>query len=205
MPNRRPSTASDGSDDEAEAVDGRLFGMQPDDPEVGEVDVEGGERTAAAGRADEDWDGAGLCDCSVADVAVDYNLPIEFVIDVMSVYGVRLPIHPGDSIRERLTTEEIERMLELITSFDSMDLSDRYSDQTIAELAEDYDVDVDRIVSACEAEGIHLPVGRDTRLQLSREDRVLDIARGRASVGGHEYPPLLQGLIVGETFRAPLT
>lgn len=147
---------------------------------------------------DDEWSGAGISDCSVADVAVDYNIPVELVIDIMSVYGVELPITPSDSVRERLATDEIERMLELITSFDCMDLSDRYSDQTIAELADEYDTDVNAIVTACVTENIHLTLGLATRLQLTREDRVLAIARGRALPGGFEYPPLLHGLVVGD-------
>jgi hypothetical protein len=175
-------------------------------------DIQGGASEMVRGRGDtgrlsaaeevgidpEDWKGAGILDCSVSDVADDYNVPVELVADIMLVYGVQLPIKPYDDIRDRLTMEEIERMLELITSFDAMDLSDRYSDQTITELAEDYDVDVDAIVFACEAEGVFLIFGKDTRLQLSREDRILDIARGRASPGGHEYPSLLHGLVVGD-------
>lgn len=169
--------------------------------ELEEASANGSARVSAADAVDvdeEDWIGAGILDCTVADVAVDYNIPLEMVSDVMLVYGVKPPIKPHDDVRERLTMEEIERMLELITSFDAMDLSDRYSDHTIADLAEDYDVDVAAILHACELEGVFLVSGQDTRLQLSREDRILDIARGRANAGGHEYPSLLHGLVVGE-------
>lgn len=176
---------------------------QPRDEGVAkdEFNADGSVRVSAAdavGVDEEDWVGAGILDCSVADVAVDYNIPLEMVSDIMVVYGVRLPIKRHDDIRERMTSEEIERMLELITSFDAMDLSDRYSDHTINDLAEDYDVDVDSILYACEMEGVFLISGKDTRLQLSREDRILDIARGRATSGGHEYPSLLHGLVVGD-------
>lgn len=187
---------------EPERVDSkRAAQVQYERGDPKEFAADGSARVSAADAVEvdeEEWIGAGILDCSVADVAIDYNIPVEMVSDIMLVYGVKLPIRPYDEIRERLTTEEIERMLELITSFDAMDLSDRYSDHTIADLAEDYDVEVDAILHACELEGVFLVSGQDTRLQLSREDRILDIARGRASSGGHEYPSLLHGLVVGE-------
>lgn len=176
----------------------RDVGEGVEDAEDEEDEVGAGAKIPVTELVDDVWSGSGITDCSVEDVAVDYNIPVELVIDVMVVYGVELPITPTDSIRGRLTTDEIERMLELITSFDSMDLSDRYSDQTVAELAEEYDVDVDAVLTACVTENIHLALGLATRLQLTREDRILDIARGRAVAGGYEYPPLLHGLVVGD-------
>lgn len=146
------------------------------------------------GTIAEDWEGEGILDCTVEDVAVDYNIPVELVVDIMWTYGVALPIKPSHGIRDSMTTDEIAQLLELITSFDCMDLSDRYSDHTLTELAEEYDTDVKLLVDACQAEGIYLALGKNTRLQLSREDRVLDIARGRATAGGFDYPPLLHGL-----------
>lgn len=183
------------SDDE---TGGDVESQLGDDGLESEFVAEDDGKVPVGDLVDDEWSGAGILDCSVEDVAVDYNIPVELVIDIMSVYGVEFPITPSDSVRERLTTAEIERMLELITSFDCMDLSDRYSDQTIAELADDYDTDVNAIVTACVTENIHLALGLATRLQLTREDRVLAIARGRALPGGFEYPPLLHGLVVGD-------
>jgi hypothetical protein len=153
---------------------------------------------AEDGLADgADWDGSGIYDCSVNDVAVDYNIPVEFVVDIMLTYGVTAPIAPTDGIRDRLTTDEIEKMLLLISSFDSMDLADRYSDRTVEELADDYDVDVFRITRICEAEDIYLPLESATRLQLSRESRVVDIVCGSTFSGqAFKYPSLLDGLDV---------
>lgn len=187
---------------EAEKVEPKGAAQVQDERDVQEeFAADGSVRVPAADAVEvdeEEWIGAGILDCSVADVAIDYNIPLEMVSDIMLVYGVKLPIKPYDDIRERLTMEEIERMLELITSFDAMDLSDRYSDHTIADLGEEYEVDVAAMLHACELEGVFLISGQDTRLQLSREDRILDIARGRASAGGHEYPSLLHGLVVGD-------
>lgn len=135
----------------------------------------------------------GVVDCTLRDVADDYRLPVEFVVDALVSYGVPLPISEAQSVRNSMTTEEIEKLLAVISSFDWADLSDRYSDRTIHELADDYDLDVARLLEICRKEGFYLYAGADTRLSVVREDRVLDIMlKGHAT--GQPYPPLLEGL-----------
>lgn len=136
----------------------------------------------------------GIVDCTVADVSDDYNVPVEFVVDAMLYFGVPVPISSSQSIRDCMTTEEIGKLLTLITSFDSQDLGDRYSDRTITELAEDYDFEVDKIIEVCEKEGLYLCREAQTRLSTVREDRVLDIILKGAALG-QSYPPLLEGLV----------
>lgn len=135
----------------------------------------------------------GIVDCTVQDVAEDYSVPTEFVVDAMIHYGVSLPIRADQSIRDSMTTEEIERLLHLITSFDAVDLSDRYSDRTIAEMADDYDLSAQTILEICQKEGLYVFSGESTRLSVVREDRVLDIILKGAATG-QSYPSLLEGL-----------
>ncbi|KAI0567043.1 hypothetical protein FGB62_4g429 [Gracilaria domingensis] len=137
--------------------------------------------------------GDGIVDCSVGDVADDYSVPVEFVVDAMLAYGVPVPITQSTSVRNSMTTEEIQKLLKLITSFDAVDLAERYSDDSLAELADAYDIDVSRFVDVCEKEGLYLCRGEHTRLSLVRENRVLDILFKGADMG-QPYPPLLQGL-----------
>ncbi|CDF34287.1 unnamed protein product [Chondrus crispus] len=135
----------------------------------------------------------GIVDCTVEDVAEDYSVPLEFVVDAMIHYGVPVPISGNQSIRDSMTREEIERLLNLITSFDAVDLSDRYSDRTINELAEVYEISVDAILDVCQKEALYLCSAETTRLSIVREDRVLDIIlKGGAT--GKPYPSLLDGL-----------
>lgn len=137
--------------------------------------------------------GDGIVDCTVIDVADDYSVPVEFIVDAMLAIGVPLPISAESSVRDSMTSEEIQRLLKLLTSFDAVDLAERYSDRTLVELAEDYDVDVDVLVSTCEKEGLYLCAGHHTRLSVVREDRVLDILL-RGANHGKPYPDLLDGL-----------
>lgn len=135
----------------------------------------------------------GLVDCHVRDVADDYHVPEELVVDAMVSFGVGLPISSGQSVRDSMTTDEIERLLKLISSFDAADLADRYSDRTIEEVAEDYDLDASDILKVCEKEGLYVHAGAETKLSVVREDRVLDILLKGAPFG-QPYPPLLDGL-----------
>lgn len=138
-------------------------------------------------------EGEGIVDCTVGDVADDYNVPFEFVVDAMIAYGVPIPIGMNSGIRDSMTTEEIHRLLKLITSFDPQDLSDRYSDRSIEELSHDYDLTPATIVQVCEEEALYLCNGEQTRLSVVREDRVLDIILNNGK-RGQLYPPLLEGL-----------
>jgi len=151
------------------------------------------KRAGPRGIPEDVKDGDGILDCTVLDVGEDYNVPVEFVVDAMLDFGVPLPIDSSDSIRNKMTSEEIERLLKLITSFDAKDIADRYSDRTIQELTDDYDLDETHITDICAKEKLHLCLGKQTRLSLVREDRVLDIALKNGSYG-EPYPPLLDGL-----------
>ncbi|CAN8064033.1 unnamed protein product [Agarophyton chilense] len=137
--------------------------------------------------------GDGIVDCTVGDVADDYSVPVEFVVDAMLAYGVPVPIMESTSVRNSMTTGEIQKLLKLITSFDHVDLAERYSDDSLAEIAEAYDVDVSHLIDICEKEGLYLCREEKTRLSLVRENRVLDIMFRGADMG-RPYPPLLEGL-----------
>ncbi len=137
---------------------------------------------------------SGIFDYTVTDVASDYGIPVELVVDILIEFGVKTPVSLDASIQDKLMNKEIESMLHLITSFDAQDLSDRYSDRSLLELAEDYDMDVELIEELCEDEGIYLACDEHTRLQLSREDRVLDILLNDGA-RRKPYPSLLEGLV----------
>lgn len=134
-----------------------------------------------------------ISDCRVCDVAEDYDVPVEFVCDVLLELGVKSP-RLDDAISARCNREEIGTLLHLISSFDSKDLSDRYSDRTLAELAEDYDLDLEAIEQLCADEQIYCAKGESTRLQVTREDRILDILMNDFPLK-KPYPSLLEGLL----------
>lgn len=135
----------------------------------------------------------GIVDCTVADVAEDYGLPVEFVVDALLHFGIDRPIMLQQSVRDCMTTEEIHRLVKLVGSFDAQDLADRYSDRSVREVAGDYDLHVKTLMDVCEKEGFYLCCKEDTRLSVVKEDRVLDILLKDAAYG-QEYPSPLEGL-----------
>lgn len=150
--------------------------------------------TASSGNTSNTSDNTscGISECRVCDVAEDYDVPVEFVGDVLLELGVKSP-RVDDAISSRCNREEIGTLLHLISSFDAKDLSDRYSDSTLAELADDYDLDLDTITQLCADEQIYCIKEEDTRLQVTREDRILDILM-KDSPMKKPYPSLLEGL-----------
>lgn len=135
----------------------------------------------------------GIIDCTVGDVAYDYHVPVEFIVDALLAFGVPVPITESTSIRNSMTSEEISRLLRLVSTHDPAVLADRYSDNCIDEIADDYNIRAEDIVSICKREGLYLCNGTRTHLSVVREDRVLDILL-KGEVLGKPYPPLLQGL-----------
>lgn len=137
--------------------------------------------------------GDGVIDCSVGDVASDYHVPVEFVVDALIAFGVPTPINSSTSVRDSMTSDEVSRLLRLVSTHDPVTLSIRYSDKCIEEVADDYDIPVEDFMAVCEKEGLYLFDDEKTHLSVIREDRVLDILL-KGEPFGRPYPPLLDGL-----------
>lgn len=147
---------------------------EDDDEEGDEGDEEEDDEDS-----DEDVDaeaglGGSMVDCTIEAVAEDYNVPIECVVDLMDDFGVRRPIWPDDRIRDRLMTKEIEELLRVLTTFDALDLNDRYSDRSLEELADLYDTPIGTVSLTAEALGFFLPLGTASRLRTDREEALID-------------------------------
>lgn len=147
---------------------------------------------AAKNRGDEvDEEGKGIEKCKVADVAEDYGVPEEFVVDVMM--ALEIPEKRfGLPIRQACSAEQIEQMLTLLTTFDSGDLRERYSDYTLLELAENHEVDMESLMDVCIEAGIVVWKGESQRLLKSRETVVSNMVQGGEK---QELPGVLEGLI----------
>lgn len=135
----------------------------------------------------------GIADCTIGEVAEDYNIPVEFIVDALVSFGVQTPLKRSQGIRDTCTSDEIRRLLFILARHDSTTLAERYSDRSIAEVAEDYDLQPEQIIAVCEKEGLYIHAGIDTHMSVVREDRVLEIIINDEPLG-KPYPPLLDGL-----------
>ncbi|KAK1868112.1 hypothetical protein I4F81_010607 [Pyropia yezoensis] len=156
---------------------GQEDGVEEEDEEEEEEVVEDVDSEAGLGGS--------MVDCTVEAVAEDYNVPVECVVDLMDDFGVRRPIWQDDRIRDRLMTEEIEELLRVLTTFDALDLNDRYSDRSLEELADLYDIPIGTVSLTAEALGFFLPLGTSTRLRTDREEALIDaLTRPSGGEGG---------------------
>lgn len=123
----------------------------------------------------EDSEKMAVLDAStIAEVAEDFRVPVEFVLDEVAALGARKPILPTDILEDRLLDDEIGKLTEVLTTFDYVDLCERYSDRSLREIAASYELDVDDVEDICGAEGIELCLGADTHLLKIREEQLVE-------------------------------
>jgi len=111
--------------------------------------------------------GFGLDSLTVEALAHDYRLrlPMELVLRKMFELGAPLPMSSQDRIRDCLESkEQLDSLLEMVTSFDSVDLGENYSENTVEDLAYEYDFDTNLLVDICHSEDIYLWFKEKTHL-----------------------------------------
>lgn len=65
----------------------------------------------------------GIEGLSIADIASDYRLPIELVVEEMFKLGAGLPLKPTELIKDCLEWDQIKELVFVVTSFDAADVS----------------------------------------------------------------------------------
>jgi len=121
-------------------------------------------------------------DCSLQELADDYNIPVEYIIDRVLELGVSLPVHSTDLMKDRLTTAEVEGMLAWLTTFDTHDVYDSYSDRPVLEIAEDYGIAPQHMHTLCSRLGIFLAIGLDTRLTRDTEEQLVALLEDTSNI-----------------------
>eukprot|EP00189_Rhodosorus_marinus_P004651 CAMPEP_0113963248 /NCGR_PEP_ID=MMETSP0011_2-20120614/6399_1 /TAXON_ID=101924 /ORGANISM="Rhodosorus marinus" /LENGTH=292 /DNA_ID=CAMNT_0000975259 /DNA_START=582 /DNA_END=1461 /DNA_ORIENTATION=+ /assembly_acc=CAM_ASM_000156 len=152
--------------------------------------VKGSERLSASfappgGRSldtfntSEGEEGFGLDSLTVEALANDYRLPMELVLSKMFELGAALPMSSQDKIRDCLESkDQLDSLLEMVTSFDSADLGENYSENTVEDLAYEYDFDTDLLVDICQSEDIYLWFKEKTHLLKIDEEIVISHLEG---------------------------
>ncbi|KAG5192330.1 hypothetical protein JKP88DRAFT_191128 [Tribonema minus] len=109
-------------------------------------------------------DEGGLGDVTLADIADDYNFPVEFIYDVLCRWGVSPPIKLDDKLGSLVNGEQAFAVVEALTSVDPATVHDFYLDDTIEELAWALDVPPADIFAVCGRRRFNLPLGAETHL-----------------------------------------
>eukprot|EP00166_Cyanidium_caldarium_P003318 ctg_323.g139 len=114
-----------------------------------------------------------LSGSSFAQLASDYHVPLEWVLELLVDIGFSLPIRPQDSlVRMNATAEQVGAFVDRIHGVGKDDVYDWYVDETLEELAEEYDVPlVDMMEAAIEC-GVMISLGPATHMRREQKERV---------------------------------
>lgn len=73
-------------------------------------------------------------------MAHDYNFPLEYLVSSACQLGLSPPVDTEKKLSAMLNGDQIYALLEAITTLDKAEAYDRLSDDTLEEIAEEYDV-----------------------------------------------------------------
>ncbi len=116
-----------------------------------------------------------LGDSTLTEISLDYSIPIPYLADVLTSWGVPVPIDPHDRLGDLITAQQAYAVLEAIYTLDVASLHDRYSQETILSLCDIYDMDVKVVFEYCVERGWGLPFGVRTFLRVEQEEELLDV------------------------------
>jgi hypothetical protein len=114
-----------------------------------------------------------LGDSTLQEIAQDYSIPISYIADVLCVWGVSPPIHIHDRLGDLVTGEQAFSLLEAVNSLDVAAVQDRYSNQNLLSLCEEWEIDLQTAFELCMKEGWSLPFGVQTCLRVEQEEELL--------------------------------
>ena len=114
-----------------------------------------------------------LGDSTLEEIATDYSMPICYVADVLTMWGVPAPIHPQDRLADLVTGEQAFSLLEAANSLDVSALHDRYSNTNLVNLCSEWEIDLQQAFEMAMREGWSLPFGVQTCLRVEQEDALL--------------------------------
>ena len=114
-----------------------------------------------------------LGDSTLSDIAMDFSVPICYIADVLVTWGSPIPIDPHSNLGDLVTGEQAFALLEAIHTLDISALQDRYSDDDIITVAEEYDIPLKEAFDFAVKEGWSLPFGVRTHLRVEQEDAMI--------------------------------
>ena len=112
-------------------------------------------------------------DCTLSEIAMDYSVPICYLADVLSMWGVPVPININDRLGDLVTGEQAFALVEAVNSLDIGAIQDRYSNQNLLQVCEYWDIPITDAFNFAMKEGWSLPFGVRTNLRVEQEDELL--------------------------------
>lgn len=115
-----------------------------------------------------------LGDCTLKEIALDYQVPICYLGDVLCGWGVPPPIDPDGMLGDMVTGEQAFAILEAIHTLDMGALNERYADYDLVTLCNEYGVEMTDGFELAMKEGWNLPFGVRTFLKVEQEEHLIE-------------------------------
>jgi len=116
-----------------------------------------------------------LGDSTLKDIARDYSIPICYIADVLTMWGVPVPINVHDRLGDLVTGEQAFALVEAVNTLDMGYLNDRYSNQNMVQVCDGWEIDISEAFQFSMKEGWSLPFGVRTNLRVEQEDELLRV------------------------------
>ncbi|KAF8820158.1 hypothetical protein IE077_003488 [Cardiosporidium cionae] len=104
----------------------------------------------------------GLADHTVEDLASRFNVPIDFIGDVLCHGGASVPISLNVAVKNLVNLSVLWDLIEFVSVADPYDIVAFYSPETIGMLSSEFNISKNAMFQLCENLGIKLPFGENT-------------------------------------------
>ena len=135
-------------------------------------------------------DRGGLNAFTPREIAEDYNFPLEAVMTELQTQGVikidesNRDALPNTPVREVASSRQLTELLAFLATADPIALREELVDETVGELASELAVPEATLEALCDAEGIPLVLGNQTRLVREDFDALLTAAKMSIALDG---------------------
>ncbi|CAB9516035.1 expressed unknown protein [Seminavis robusta] len=167
-------TSTDSSDDNDNNQSDKQKASPYTEEEEELIQSMGGKTSADTSKREPGF----LGDSTLEEIATDYSVPVCYLADVLCMWGVPVPISVQDRLGDLATGEQAFAILEAINSLDVAALHDRYSNQSLLNLCNDWEIDITEAFEMAMKEGWSLPFGVQTVLRVEQEDELLRVLGG---------------------------
>jgi len=128
---------------------------------------------AMGGKSKSSREPGYLGDSTLKEISMDFSFPICYIADVLVTWGCPIPIDVNMRLGDLVTGEQAFALLEAIHTLDVAELHDRYSDDDLMTVANDYDIDLKDAFDFAVKKGWNLPFGVRTCLRNEQEDELI--------------------------------
>lgn len=116
-----------------------------------------------------------LGDSTLREISRDYSIPICYLADVLVQWGADVPINIYDRLGDLVTGEQAFALAEAVNTLDVGYLNDRYSNQNLQQICDDWEIELKDAFEFTMNEGWSLPFGIRTNLRIEQEDELLRV------------------------------